>query len=320
MFDTSMRLTWPRWPSSASSNNGDESPGDDLGATSPMSCGGDGAATAGGPDEVVEVFKPRAGIRIGISLMRSCPAHPTVRTVLPGSLAAQRRSDGSDAPIISTFDRILAINGDKPRTARDAAAMIRDAQGCVRIRLLRKPPVFVADSALKLQRRWRQRRGSRIEIVWKAAAAAAVGVAFSDALEDAAVVASVVPNSLASDAALHPGDRLVAVDAKHVGSPREAAEMLRQARGAVALTVVEAARVDQDALLASERRRRAAEADGTAEPCALCLEVPRSELVAWPAGCEHHFCARCTYKALDFGIRACPLCRAEKPRLHADEA
>ena len=89
--------------------------------------------------------------------------------------------------------------------------------------------------------------------------AAAVGVAFSDALEDAAVVASVVPNSLASDAALHPGDRLVAVDAKHVGSPREAAEMLRQARGAVALTVVEAARVDQDALLASERRRRAAE-------------------------------------------------------------
>ena len=160
MFDTSMRLTWPRWPSSASSNNGDESPGDDLGATSPMSCGGDGAATAGGPDEVVEVFKPRAGIRIGISLMRSCPAHPTVRTVVPGSLAAQRRSDGSDAPIISTFDRILAINGDKPRTARDAAAMIRDAQGCVRIRLLRKPPVFVTDSALKLQRRWRQRRGS----------------------------------------------------------------------------------------------------------------------------------------------------------------
>ena len=55
---------------------------------------------------------------------------------------------------------ILAINGDKPRTARDAAAMIRDAQGCVRIRLLRKPPVFVTDSALKLQRRWRQRRGS----------------------------------------------------------------------------------------------------------------------------------------------------------------
>ncbi|EOD18582.1 hypothetical protein EMIHUDRAFT_445111 [Emiliania huxleyi CCMP1516] len=153
MFDTSMRLTWPRWPSSASSNNGDESPGDNLGATS------DGAATAGsGGCEVVEVFKPRAGIRIGISLMRSCPAHPTVRTVVPGSLAAQRRSE--DAPIISTFDRILAINGDKPRTARDAAAMIRDAQGCVRIRLLRRPPVFVTDSALKLQRRWRQRRGS----------------------------------------------------------------------------------------------------------------------------------------------------------------
>lgn len=259
--------------------------------------------------DVVKIRKPQKCVRIGISLMRSCPAHPTVRYIIPGSLASQRRGCGS---VISPFDRVLAVNGVRVRTARDAARCIREAEGTVLLSLQHRPPSFVTDAASRLQRRWRQRQSASVAHFAKESRGVVLGITFSPEYTATAVVCAVSAGGAAAAKGFRPGDLVTSVNGFHASSPELAARLLREARGDVVVVSVPCHAVDHDALLVEQRLRREMKAAGEEEEaCALCFDGMRDP-VAWPAGCTHSFCARCTYRALDFGIRACPLCRAER--------
>uniref|UniRef100_A0A7S4C0M1 RING-type E3 ubiquitin transferase n=1 Tax=Chrysotila carterae TaxID=13221 RepID=A0A7S4C0M1_CHRCT len=243
------------------------------------------------------------GISFGMHSDVNGASVPTVKAVLPGSVAAQAG--------VCPFDRFLTVNSSKVYSVKQALALLKETNGPHRI-MVGRPSAYHA-SALTLQRAWRSATGV-VRIVLSLTEGTSRGFAFDKDISVAAVLADVAESHMRAGQ-LRSGHAVLAVDGKLCYNRVHAEQLIQETTGETVILCKLRQYVDSEVLRVltpSELASRYSAGSQYGNECAICMQTMEAP-IAWLAGCGHSFCAGCSKECRSHSD-ACPLCRRSPRR------